>query len=464
MNQIPLFGIGTYAKSVNVSAQDRLNLYVEVNEDPEKHVLTMYGMPGLVSTVNFGAFPSRGWHQLGNFMYFVNRDKFWRIANDGSLTQLGTLETNEGRVDISDNGLQIIIVDGPTGYILTVATDVFAKIVDVDFPGADTVTFLNQRFIITEPNSGKFWCTALLDGSAIDALDFATAEFAPDNLVRCMADSGQLYLFGETTTEIWGDSGAIDFPFTKVGGGAVEWGLEARWSLAKYMNSLAFLGRNRLGQVQVCVMSGANVQPISDARLDAELTSYGDMSNATGFSYMVNGHPFYQVNFPSVGKSWVYDGQSKSWSRLESFGGLHRLQGAIRLLGSIYGADYENGKVYRVDPDVYTDDGQPIAREFISRHQSVGDFSFIEELWIEAESGVGLQLGQGKDPQMMMRVSRDGGRTWGNELWRSFGKVGKYLARARWTRLGKARDWVFRFRVTDPVKVCLVAAWGKVTK
>lgn len=540
MKPIPLFGIGNHARSVNVNDQDRLNLYVEVNEDPEKHVLTLYGTPGLVSFVDFGAFPSRGWHQLGNFNYIVNRNKLHRVANDGSTTELGTLLTDSGRVDIADNGIQIIIVDGPNGYIygvdltaktistitrvgtlatLTTASahglstgmqitvsgatpaqyngtysvtvtgastltyvmasdpgssaapvgsyviaSAFARIADADFPGADTVTFLNQRFIITEPNSGKFWCTALLDGSNVDSLDFATAEFAPDNLVRCMADSGQLYLFGTKTTEIWGDSGAVDFPYAKVGGGAVEWGLEARWSLAKYMNSLAFLGRNRLGQVQVCVMAGAQVQPISNPQLDVQLTSYGDTSNATGYSYMVNGHAFYQINFPSVGKTWLYDGQSRSWSRLESSGGLHRVQGAVQLLGSIYGADYANGKLYKIEPDEYTDDGQMIVREFTSRHQSIGDFTHVPELWIEMESGVGLQSGQGSDPQVMLQISRDGGHTWGNELWRSFGRVGQYLMRARWLRLGRARDWLFRFRVTDPVKVVFVAAWGRVSR
>lgn len=538
LKPLPLFGLGVSAKSVNVNDQDRLNLLVEVNEDPEKHVLSIYGTPGLVASVNFGAFPSRGWHQVGNFIYLVNRDKFWRIANDGSTTQIGTLSTNEGRVDIADNGLQIMVVDGPNGYIYAIdltakgiasitrsgttatlttseahglssgmqitvsgaspaqyngtftitatgpttltyvmASDPgssaspvgsyavassFTRILDPDFPGADTVTFLNQRFIITEPSTGKFWCTALLDGSNIDALDFATAEFAPDNLVRGMADSGQAYLFGEKTTEVWGDSGAADFPYAKVTGGAVEWGLEARWSLSKFMNSLVFLGRNRLGQVQVCAMAGAQVQPISNPQLEAKFTSYGDMSNATGFAYMVDGHPFYQINFPTVGKSWLYDGQSKSWSRLESFGGLHRVQGAVQLLGSIYGADYQNGKLYKIEPDVYTDDGQMIVREFTSRHQTIGDYTHMPEMWIEMETGVGLQSGQGQTPQVMLQISKDGGKTWGNELWRSFGKVGEYLARPRWTRLGRARSWLFKFRVTDPVKVVFVAAWGRV--
>lgn len=461
---IPLFGVGNKARSVDASAQRRLNLYVEVNQDAEKHVLTMYPTPGLVSFIDFGAFPSRGMYQKGNFNYLVNRDKLYKIANDGSFTVLGTLNTNAGRVDMADNGVQLMIVDGTNGYIVTLATDVFAQITDVDFPGADTVTFLNQRFIVSEPNSGRFYWSGLLDGFSWDALDFATAESDPDDLVRVFAEAGQLFLFGDKVTEIWGDSGAADQAFVKIGGGAVEWGLAARWSLVKYMDSLAFLRKNRLGQAQVCLMSGASAVPISNPQIEAEITSYGDVSNATAHAYMINGHPFYQINFPTVGKSWMYDGQSKSWSPRESFGGMHRVNFAVQLLGSIYGADFENGKLYKIEPDVYTDDGQPITREFISRHQSTGNYSRCTEIWVEMEGGVGLQTGQGEDPQIMMQVSRDGGHTYGNELWRSIGKVGEYKARANWHRLGRARDWVFKFRVTDPIKTVFVQVWGRITK
>ncbi len=540
VRQVPLFGIGNKAKSLNASAQDRLNLYVEVNDDPENHVLTYYPTPGLVSFVDFGAFPSRGARQIGNFNYLVNRDTLYRVANDGSSVTLGTLSTNEGRVDLSDNGLQLIVVDGPNGYIylidaqvqtiasitrvtttatLTTAqphglssgmqitvsgaapaqynglytvtvtgattltyvmagdpgssaapvgtyavTSAFTRILDPDFPGADTVTFLNQRFIVNEPNSGRFFWSALLDGASWDALDYATAEASPDNLVRVFAEAGQLILLGESVSEIWGDSGSADQAFVKVGGGAVEWGLASRWSLTKYIDSLAFLRVNRLGQAQICLMSGASAIPISNPQLEAEITAYGDVSNATGFAYMVNGHPFYQINFPSVMKSWLYDGQSKSWNRLESYGGLHRVQFTVQLLGSIYGADFANGKLYKIEPDVYTDDGQPIARELVTRHLNTGNWSRVSELWIEMESGVGLQLGQGEDPQIMLQISRDDGHTYENEKWASFGRVGQYGCRANWHRLGRSRTWTFKFRITDPVKTVLVAAWAQMSQ
>ncbi len=84
-------------------------------------------------------------------------------------------------------------------------------------------------------------------------------------------------------------------------------------------------------------------------------------------------------------------------------------------------------------------------------------------MWLEFEPGVGLQTGQGEDPQCMMSVSRDGGQTYGNERWVTIGAAGKYKTRALWNRIGQTFDWVFKFRVTDPVKVVIIAAWGKVS-
>jgi hypothetical protein len=58
----------------------------------------------------------------------------------------------------------------------------------------------------------------------------------------------------------------------------------------------------------------------------------------------------------------------------------------------------------------------------------------------------------------MLQISRDGGHTWGKELWTTFGKIGQYLSRAEWRRLGMSRDWLFKLRITDPVKVVMIAA------
>lgn len=463
LQPLPLFGLGNQGKSANVDAQKRVNLYVEVQQDPEKAILTMYPTPGLVTFVNLGeSSPVRGLYEKGESLYCVWSNKLYSIANNGATAVLGTLSTSSGRVAFSDNGTQIMLVDGTSGYIYNTNTLAFAQITDLDFPACTTVTFFNGRFVVNKTGTGQFYISSLYDGLTWDALDYATAESDPDNLVRVMADSGQLILFGDKTTEIWGDSGAADFPYARIGSAAIEWGLAARWSLCKFMDSLIFLRKNRLGQIQVCVQQSSMAEPVSTPEMDYIFSQYTSYSDATGFTYMLSGHPFYQINFPLANESWLYDGQTKAWSKVQyTSGGRHRADQQAQLLAKNYVTDYENGKIYRLSEGVYTDDGAPIWREFVGRHVASGDYSHISQLWLEMEAGVGLQSGQGSAPQLMMQISRDGGHEWGAEVWRDIGAVGKYRARAVFNRLGRSRDWLFKFRVTDPVKTVFIAAWGR---
>jgi len=462
---VPLFGIGNVGKSVNVNAQERLNLYVELQQDPETNTLAVYGTPGLLTTTNYGASPHRGAYSKGDFKYFVNRDTFWREANDGTQTALGTMLTSGGRVSIADNGVQLCIVDGTYGYIWNTVTLVWAQITDPEFEPTSIVRFMNGYFVGLRTGTGQFALSNLYDGLVWPALDYATAEGDPDNLENLIPENGQLVLFGSVTTEFWSDSGAGDFPLARVGASAVEFGLAARESLTKFNGALMFLSKNRLGQVQVCALAGYTATPVSNPELDHVINSYPAVSNATAYSYLLGGHSFYQINFPSAnngaGESWLYDGLSNAWSRVGLDDARHRAEIQINHQDRAYLTDYANGKVYILDEETFTDDGATIPRQMICRHQATGDYSRFAKLWMDIESGVGLNLGQGSDPQIMLQISRDGGHTWGDELWRPMGKIGQYLRRATWNRLGRSRDWLFKVRVTDPVKIVFRAAWGE---
>lgn len=480
MKPIPIFGIGNQGKSLDVDAQARINLYIEVNQESEKNILTLYPRPGLTLFADFGASPCRGIWEVSGVLYVVNQNKLYALLNNGfygsfvsddgagegisttSSGALGELLTNNGLVSISDNGSQICIVDGTYGYIFDRATLAFTRITADGFPSnPHHVDFSDGRFIVNQGGTGQFFISGQYDGLTWDALDFATAETSPDGLVRVIADSGLLLLMGDKTIEPWGNSGALDFPYSRIGSGAIEWGLAARWSLCKFMDALIFLRKNRLGQIQVCIHQAGAARAVSTPEIDAVFGNYTAFIDAVGFTYMANGHPFYQITFPIAGESWLFDGQSQSWSKLSSNGGRHRALLYAQLNDKKYVTDYENGKIYQLKDDVYTDNGVSIVREFISRHVGGGDYSEIASLWLEMEAGVGDQIGQGYDPQIMMSVSRDGGHTYGPEIWQSFGKVGQYARRARWNRIGRARNWVFKFRITDPVKTVFTQAWGQ---
>jgi hypothetical protein len=459
MQPIQIFGLGIKSKSSNVTSQTRLNVYLEHITDGEKTRTAGYGIHGLTLFTDFGDTPARCMHVFGDYVYMVHRGSFYQVNNAGVRISKGTLLTTSGRVGVADNGTQIMLVDGTYGYIYNTSTDVFVRITDADFPGADTVTFIDGYFVVNKPATGQFYISSLYDGLLWDALDFATAESNPDKLVGVYSDHGTLILHGDLTSETWVNTGALDFPFAKVQGAVLESGLAARWSVAKFDQSIVWLAKNRLGETQVIRFMGGAVVKISTTDLETIINGYGNISNATAFSYLYKGHPFYQINFTSA--SWLYDGMTQMWSQLKSEGiDRQRSEIAVNYINRTLVSDYSSGKIYNIDSTAYTENGAMIVSELTSKHV----FSNLEQyaigkLQVDCEAGTGLATGQGTDPQMMLQVSRDGGHTWGVEQWRSMGKLGEYKTRAQWTRLGQARDWVFRIRISDPIKRVILGAW-----
>jgi hypothetical protein len=102
----------------------------------------------------------------------------------------------------------------------------------------------------------------------------------------------------------------------------------------------------------------------------------------------------------------------------------------------------------------------PIRRQRAAPHLNAEQtWIFYSRLQVDLETGVGLESGQGVDPQIMMDYSDDGGHTWCNEQWRSAGRIGEFKRRALWRRLGRSRDRIYRITVSDPVKWAFVDAY-----
>lgn len=170
-------------------------------------------------------------------------------------------------------------------------------------------------------------------------------------------------------------------------------------------------------------------------------------------------HQFYELNIG--GFTWLYDGSTKCWSELKSAGGnRHLAEIQSQYLNRNAVSHYSNGDIYFIDKNAYSDNGAMIERELVSRHvfKDMEDI-FISALQLDMETGVGLVSGQGFDPQIMLQISKDNGHTWGNERWQALGKIGEYVTRVIWRQLGTSYDFVFKIRITDPVKVVITGAY-----
>jgi hypothetical protein len=148
----------------------------------------------------------------------------------------------------------------------------------------------------------------------------------------------------------------------------------------------------------------------------------------------------------------------------------HRSNCQANFVGQVLVGDWENGRVYAFDLEVYQDnnDLQRWLRSWraLPTGQNTLKRTAHHALQLDCETGIGINTGQGSNSQVMLRWSDDGGHTWSNEHWASMGKLGEYGKRVIWRRLGmtaKLRDRVYEISGSDPVKIAIMGAELSVT-
>jgi hypothetical protein len=464
----PILGSSYVARSINAADSRMVNLYPEMVPEGGKEPAFLNRCPGLRLEVVVGSGPVRGLWVLGENLYAVSGSRLYKVSPTYVVTDLGAV-IGAGPVSMADNGIQLFVACNGPSYIYNANTGVFGQITDPDFPGAVTVSYLDTYFVFNEPNSQKIWVTELLDGTSIDPLDFASAEGAPDGVVGIIADHRELWVFGTNSVEVWYNGGNAEFPLTRIQGAFNELGCAAPYSIAKMDNGLFWLGRDARGQGMVYRANGYTGQRISTHAVEWQIQQYGDLSDAIGYTYQQDGHSFYVLVFPSANTTWVYDVATQAWHERAGFvdGAFTRHRGNCQAFfnTNVMIGDHENGNIYSYDLTNYSDNGTPQKWLRSWRALPTGQNNLKRtaqhSLQLDVESGVGLNTGQGSDPQVMLRWSDDGGHTWSNEHWVSIGKIGEYGRRAIWRRLGmtmKLRDRVYEVSGTDPVKIAIMGA------
>jgi hypothetical protein len=248
-----------------------------------------------------------------------------------------------------------------------------------------------------------------------------------------------------------------------------EIGCIAPYSVAKLDNSLFWLGNDPRGFGVIYRSNGYAAQRVSTHAIEYAIQSYTDISDAVAYTYQQEGHAFYVISFPTGNATWVYDVATGAWhERAYLTNGeftRHRSNCQCNFQSTTLVGDYANGNIYKFDLDVYADDNatQKWLRSWRALPSGQNNLKRTAQhsLQLESESGVGLIVGQGNDPQAMLRWSDDGGHTWSNEHWKSMGAIGQYGYRTIWRRLGmtqKLRDRVYEVSGTDPVKIAIMGA------
>jgi len=470
------------------------NFYVEnATTETSKYPYFFVKVPGLkIHTPRYAITPCRGLYTTGTQRTFsVSSDRLYELFANGTRLLIGGLATTEGVVSFCDNGNQMLLVDGQTGYIVDLSTNVCTQLDGTTTtgssmfpinPGPTHCACIDTYFIVNVPNTSEYlWSNPgyVLDPNSSFPLDYWNALQSnkkigySDNIVSLLSANNMIWLFGPESVEVHYDTGLTPGTWARYQGAIIEVGTTAPNSPARYGNNVFWLGTDvKTGTVGVFSNNGMAPVRISTRGIEQLIERGTDISDAIGFCYAQSGHAFYVLSFESANLTIVYDIVAQAWHRRTYWrtidATLHRWRGIFHaynwgkdLIGdtitdAVYSLDVTKGD--NDDPEVGT---TPIlCQKTTPVIFSGGVNQRINELQVVCSQGVGLNVddanGVGKNPVLLLAMSRDFGATWGNERSVSVGEMGDYMHRSRSLAWGMGRNLILRIRYTEPTPMLLM--------
>lgn len=370
MIKLPLVGPAYKMQSQIISSQNCINWYPQTIEYPNgSRVAALMPTPGLKKIFEGVASSVRCLHVLsngallaviGNKLYHSKANKF-ELAEIGPISALGTVRA-------ADNGRVALLVNGTYTYSFDLKKLTLERLSGSAIPRSTHVEFLDGRFVMNKVNTGQFHWSDLYS-TKVNALSYATAESTPDNITAIIKfNSSELWLFGSQSVERYYGTGSANAPYARLSGGAMSFGCLAPDSIVALSTGVIWLGVSDFGGSQIVMSAGGVPDRISTHAIEEEIASFSKTSDAMAYAYQSEGHVFYVISFPSANVTFCFDVSTGLWHQ-RSFAnpqGLHerhRSQHHAFYNNMHIVGDYRNGKLYLLDNNTFTDDGELILRE-----------------------------------------------------------------------------------------------------
>jgi hypothetical protein len=431
-----------------------------------------YALSGLTRNVTFAANLTLGSPTI-TFGVGALVPNFLIVTPNAILTDSagGILATTITAISFTANTITMAAnaLSNQTADTFTLSIAPFGQITDPAFLGADRVAFIEGWLIFNQPGSRTFYTNAPVPYSLTFAGAFyALKDSSTDNLVTLFENNRELWLIGERTSEVWYNSGGVNFAFSRLPGIGPQIGSSAKHSIMRMGMDLAWLAQNENGQNIIVKTNQYSYERISNHAIETALSSYPQIADCLGDCYEELGHVMAFFTFPTADTTWVHDVSTEMWWQRLSWnsntGTYHRHVGNVfvsfanlRLWG-----DYQTGQVHQQDRKFYTDNGAVLRCQRRTPHvwsKENRKRVFYSNLQVEFTPGVGLQSGQGSNPQALIRWSDDGAVSWDNEIWAPIGKVGDTKNRAVVQQIGMdSRNRTFEVNFSDPVPRDIIGA------
>lgn len=460
---VQVTGPSYQSRSKPLSSQVTQNWYQQFDEKG-KDPYVLLPFPGL-KVLGSAAGEDRGFHRMAEVLYQVKGTSLYSIDKLGNYTLKGSIPGTSYAI-MADDGINMFIVADILVWKFTTDTGLVTQVTDVNITGAKSVDFFNNQFIYT---FDKFSTVSNVgDGSTASGLNIVGEETLPDDLVRDFVFEDIIYRCGVRSVVGWWNNPALTPPIDRLAGRVFYVGLAAINSIAETDQAFYWLGDD----FAIYRASGGSEQRVSTDAISNELQKFSDVSDAIANTFTFEGQNFYQITFPTGNKTFVMNESLgvNGWFELSSGvnsplqSSKYQGQTIISAYGQNMVADVDNGNIYKLDFDTFTNNLLPLQRIRVTQSvngdllNSKGKRVQMSCLKLIMESGVGIIEGQGDNPRIMIEYSDDGGRSWNGGSWPRVGRLGEFTLQVEWFDLGSFYDRIFRISTTDPVNYSIYSA------
>lgn len=492
---------GGYGKTgvTQFNAERTVNMYV-VQDPLSESNFALYPTDGLqlAHTFTRSGF-GRLLFQFKDYLFAVVGAEIYILNKVITENHILSIYTDRGFCQMAASAKKVLLVDGNAGWLYDEDTGTFTKQIQADFPPLPiSVEFFGRRFIIARDESNIIQFSDDVDYTSWPAAN--TFVFpANEEVIALKVFNGRLYVFGNRLTQIWYDAGAPPPDSFRKEQTDLEFGCAAPGSVAKGQGYLMWLSKNEEGVSSVVITTGGRPIAVTSGAIEEEFQSYSTVEDATAFiSKNEYGHIFYQINFPTANKSWLYriDGKLTfldKWTELTyKKNNRHLANAHIYYNNKHYVLDHLQNKMYERSLDFFDDDGVAIhrLRDTATLRLPNLDRFCVGKLRLDinvGESADGYKLqyafivttddeyfvttddeyivtseldtfNSETDAQIWLTVSRDGGKTFGKTMKLPLGRLGQYKQRVEFWNLGVSDRFIFRIEQYHKIRSVLLGA------
>lgn len=447
------FAVNSYqSPALSLSAQRVVNARTVKGQQGSRTQTPVFRLPGVAAFAEF-SLPIRGASRVGETLIVVAGTTVYSVSSTGVKTSLGTIP-GSGICPSAEGVNECVFLADGVGYVVDTTV---TEIVDGDFQAATQVQWIDGYFVFLAAD--RVFVSGVNDPLTYDALAYDSLTWATQQPIAIIADTRDLIHFMPNAMAIGYNKGTTPYPFGLSPDGFIELGCGATRSPAKLDNTVFWFASDRT----VRALRGNTPVRVSTEPLEQLFARMTTVDDAFGMAISQDSSFSYILTFPTEGRTFEYNVATELWNERASYGyNFWQVKGHIEAYGKhfVWASFGSDDLLGYLDPETYGEWDEPQVVTLTSENLNDGvNWVHFDRLEMDMDMGTGLITGQGSDPQMVLRYSDDGGKTWSADYQRSTGAIGEYRKRAIYNRLGRSRSRVFQLQYSEPTPFAFYGAY-----